>query len=71
VLVLASFVVAPQPLTLSFGRAEIGALFMAVLIGVIVAGDGHSNWFKGVQLIIIYVIIALMFYFMPDLTHAG
>jgi len=71
VLVLASYVVAPQPLTLSFGRGEIGALFMAVLIGAIVAGDGHSNWFKGVQLIIIYVMIALMFYFVPDVARTG
>ncbi len=33
VLVLASYLVAPQPLEFSFNRAEIGALFMAVLIG--------------------------------------
>jgi Ca2+:H+ antiporter len=65
VLVLVSYVVAPQPLALSFSRAEIGALFMAVLIGAIVAGDGRSNWYKGVQLITVYAIMALMFYFLP------
>ena len=65
VLVLASYFVAPRPLDLAFGRAEIGALFLAVLIGTVVAGDGRSNWFKGVQLIAVYLIIALMFYFMP------
>jgi len=65
VLVLASYFVAPQPLALSFSRAEIGALFMAVLIGTIVAGDGRSNWFKGVQLVAVYAIVALMFYFLP------
>jgi Ca2+:H+ antiporter len=65
VLVLASYFVAPRPLELAFGRAEIGALFMAVLIGTVVAGDGRSNWFKGVQLIAVYLIIALMFYFIP------
>jgi Ca2+:H+ antiporter len=65
VLVLASYVVAPRPLELSFSRAEIGSLFMAVLIGTVVAGDGRSNWYKGVQLIAVYLIIALMFYFMP------
>jgi Ca2+:H+ antiporter len=66
-LVFASYVVAPQPLELSFGRAEVGALFIGVLIGTVVCGDGHSNWFKGVQLVMVYVIIALMFYFLPDL----
>jgi Ca2+:H+ antiporter len=65
VLVLASYFVAPQPLELSFSRAEVGALFMAVLIGALVAGDGRSNWYKGVQLITVYLIIALMFYFAP------
>ena len=65
VLVLASYFIAPQPLELSFNRAEVGALFMGALIGTVVAGNGRSNWFKGVQLIAVYAIIALMFYFIP------
>ena len=65
VLVLVSYAVAPGPLSLSFGKLEIVTLFLAVLIGAMVSGDGHANWFKGVQLITVYVIIALMFYFMP------
>jgi Ca2+:H+ antiporter len=65
VLVLASHVLGPGPLMLSFNRAEIGSLFFAVLIGTIVSGDGRSNWFKGVQLVTLYAIIALMFYFIP------
>ena len=68
VLVLASYFIAPQPLELAFGRAEVGALFMAVLIGAVVVGDGRSNWYKGVQLVTVYLIIALMFYFMPEIT---
>jgi Ca2+:H+ antiporter len=65
VLVLASYVVAPRPLELSFSRAEVGSLFLGVLIGTVVAGDGRSNWYKGVQLITVYLIVALMFYFIP------
>ncbi len=67
ILVLASYFVAPHPLELAFGRAEMGALFIAVLIGAMVSGDGQSNWYKGVQLITVYLIIALMFYLMPEL----
>jgi Ca2+:H+ antiporter len=67
-LVLLSFAVAPAPMTLSFGRAEIGALLMAVLIGTVVAGDGRSNWYKGVQLITVYAIFAMLFYFMPEVA---
>jgi Ca2+:H+ antiporter len=65
VLVLASYFVAPQPLELAFTRAEVGAIFMGALIGALVAGDGRANWYKGVQLITVYLIIALMFYFIP------
>ena len=66
VLVLLSYAVAPRPLELSFGRAELGSLFLAVLIGSMVSGDGRSNWYKGVQLITVYAIIAFLFYFMPE-----
>ena len=68
VLVLVSGFIAPQPLELSFTRAEIGTLFLGVLIGAIVAGDGRSNWYKGVQLIVVYTMIALLFYFLPEAT---
>jgi len=66
VLVFASGVIAPQPLELSFSRAELGTLFLGVLVGTIVAGDGRSNWYKGVQLVLMYVMIAILFYFLPS-----
>jgi len=31
----------------------------------VVCADGRTNWFKGAQLITLYAIIAMMFYFMP------
>jgi Ca2+:H+ antiporter len=65
VLVLASYFMAPHPLNLVFGRGLLGAVFLTVLISVMVAGDGKANWFKGVQLITVYVIMAIMFYFLP------
>jgi Ca2+:H+ antiporter len=68
-LVFASYLIAPSPLDLSFGRAEIGSLFIAVLIGAMVSGDGQANWFKGVQLITVYTIFALMLYFVPEVKH--
>jgi Ca2+:H+ antiporter len=65
VLALASRFIAPKPLELAFSRPEIGTLFLAGLVGAIVAGDGRSNWYKGVQLMLVYAMIAMMFYFMP------
>ena len=69
VLVLSSRWIAPQPLELSFSRAEIGSLFLGVLIATIVAGDGRSNWYKGAQLILVYAMIAILFYFLPAAAH--
>jgi Ca2+:H+ antiporter len=67
-LVLASYFIAPQPLELAFSRAEIGSLSIAVLIGAMVCSDGQANWYKGVQLITVYAIIALMFYLIPEIA---
>ncbi|AEB10203.1 calcium/proton exchanger [Desulfobacca acetoxidans] len=65
VLVLMSYFIAPQPLNLVFNRVLLGIIFLTVLIGAMVAGDGKANWFKGVQLITVYIILAIMFYFLP------
>jgi Ca2+:H+ antiporter len=65
-LVLLSFVIGPQSLFLTFNRAETGAVLMAVLLTAVLAGDGRSNWFKGIQLITLYLLIALLFYFIPE-----
>jgi Ca2+:H+ antiporter len=73
-LVLVSYLIAPQPLELSFNRAETGSLFMAVLLATIIAGDGRSNWYKGVQLITLYILIALLFFLLPEaapVTHVS
>jgi Ca2+:H+ antiporter len=50
---------------LAFSRIEILSVFLAILVGIIVASDGRSHWFKGVQLITLYLVIAMMFYFLP------
>lgn len=68
-LVLLSGLVAPQPLELSFTRAELGTLFLGVLVASIVAGDGRSHWYKGAQLMLMYVMIAILFYFLPQAAH--
>jgi Ca2+:H+ antiporter len=36
-----------------------------VLIGAIVAAGGSGNWYKGVQLIAVYLMIGLLLYFVP------
>ena len=65
-LVLVSGFIAPQPLELSFTRAELGTLLLGVLVGAIIAGDGRSHWYKGAQLMLMYAMIAILFYFLPE-----
>ena len=65
VLVLASYFIAPEPLRLEFGKTAVGVLLMSVLIGTVVCADGHSNWYKGVQLVAVYLVLALLMYLAP------
>ncbi len=65
VLVLLSFVVGPQPLDLVFTAAEVLAVGLAVAITAQIAGDGRSNWLEGALLLAVYLILAVLFYFLP------
>jgi Ca2+:H+ antiporter len=63
VLVLLSFVVGPDPMALVFNGYELAALVFAVLIANFVTQEGESNWFEGVQLLALYAVLGLVFYF--------
>jgi Ca2+:H+ antiporter len=63
VLVLLSFVLGPFPLSLEFSGLEIGAILLAVLLASHVSQDGESTWFEGVQLLAVYVVVGIVFYF--------
>jgi len=63
VLVLLSFVVGPDPMALVFNGYEMDGLLFAVLIANLVTQDGESNWFEGVQLLALYAVLGLVFYF--------
>jgi len=65
VLVILSTFVGPRQMNLTFPRPLIVALFLAVILSAMVAGDGRSNWYKGVQMIMVYLIMGMMLYFMP------
>ena len=65
VLVLASYFIAPRPFELAFGNGQILAMFAAILIAYVVAIDGRSTWYKGVQLLIVYAMTAMALYLLP------
>ncbi|UCG24784.1 MAG: calcium/proton exchanger [Chloroflexota bacterium] len=55
-----------NPLQLTFDQFEIVAMIGASLIAALIALDGKSNWLEGAQLLGVYVIIALAFFFLPS-----
>jgi Ca2+:H+ antiporter len=63
VLVLLSFVVGPEPMPLVFNGYEIGAMIFAVLIANFLTQDGESNWFEGLQLLAVYAVMGLVFFY--------
>ena len=65
-LVLASHVIGPRPMDLVFTPAEVLAVFVAVLITGQIASDGESNWLEGAQLLAVYLILGIVFFFLPD-----
>jgi Ca2+:H+ antiporter len=63
-LVLYSFAIG-RPMSLLFNAFEIAAIALSVLATQMVVVDGESNWVEGMQLLAVYLILALAFYFVP------
>jgi len=54
-----------RPMDLLFTTFEVLAVAASVFILNLVSADGESHWLEGVQLLAVYVILALAFYFLP------
>ena len=65
VLVILSHFVGPHPMDLVFTPAEVVAVVVAVLISGQITSDGESNWLEGVLLLAVYLILAIVFFFLP------
>jgi Ca2+:H+ antiporter len=65
ILVLVAPAMGQPQFRLVFSQAEMWMLFGAVLLGATVTTTGQSNWFKGAQLLALYLIIAAVLYLVP------
>ncbi len=52
-----------QPLGLEFSVLEVVAMMLSVGAVALLIHDGKTNWFEGLQLLAIYAILAIAFYF--------
>lgn len=69
ILIFASYLFG-RPMNLEFTIPEVVAVIASVLIAEQISSDGESNWVEGAQLLSVYAVLAILFYFLPD-VHAA
>jgi Ca2+:H+ antiporter len=60
-----------HPMNLVFGSVEIAILGLMVLVFNYIAHDGESNWLEGLQLVVLYVMAAVVFFVLPESAFSG
>jgi Ca2+:H+ antiporter len=65
-LVFASHFIGPAPMDLVFTPLEVVSIALSILIIEQTASDGESNWLEGIQLLSVYLILGIVFYFLPQ-----
>jgi Ca2+:H+ antiporter len=58
-----------RPMDLEFSLPEIVAIAISIWIAQQISGDGESNWLEGVQLLSVYVVMAILFFYLPEPAH--
>jgi Ca2+:H+ antiporter len=73
ILIFASYFISPtgRAMNLEFTIPEVVAVLASVIIAEQISSDGESNWVEGVQLLSVYAILGILFYFLPDAPHAA
>lgn len=64
-LVFLSYVLGPRPMDLVFTTFEVVSVAISVGIMGLISQDGETHWMEGVQLLAVYVILGIAFYFLP------
>jgi Ca2+:H+ antiporter len=54
-----------QPMDLVFHPLEVAILAIAALVFTFVSLDGESDWFEALQLLALYFMAAILFFFLP------
>jgi Ca2+:H+ antiporter len=60
-----------RPMDLEFSLPEVFAVIAAVYLIFQINGDGETNWLEGVQLLSVYLILGILFYYLPERAQEG
>jgi Ca2+:H+ antiporter len=60
-----------QPMDLEFTLPEVVAVIVAVHLIFQINGDGETNWLEGVQLLSVYLILGILFFYLPERGYEG
>lgn len=60
-----------QNMDLIFSPMEVASVVLTVMIVVVLGLDGTTNWFEGVLLLAVYVILAISFFYVPMSMPSG
>jgi Ca2+:H+ antiporter len=55
-----------RPMNLEFTMPEVVAVVASVYILFQISGDGETNWIEGIQLLSVYVILGILFFYLPE-----
>jgi len=71
VLVLLSYVIGPEPMTLEFWPWAVVMMFIAMATASLITAGGRSAWFLGVLMLMVYAVFAMALYLLPAPASAG
>src|SRR6478672_11400457 len=61
----------------SVGLTEVfvGVIVVAIVVSVYIlfqiSSDGETNWIEGIQLLSLYLILGILFFYLPEPAHAA
>jgi Ca2+:H+ antiporter len=58
-------------MNLEFTMPEVVAVVASVYILFQISGDGETNWIEGIQLLSVYVILGILFFYLPEPQHVA
>jgi Ca2+:H+ antiporter len=60
-----------RPMDLEFSVPEVLAVVASVYILFQICEDGETNWIEGVQLLSVYAILGVLFFYLPEPQHVA